>query len=129
MADYEVKTDILIRTEFDDRECNSLMYESWKEKIVEDIRSIFAENEMLAGNITSELKFVFVGYKVKLEYTYSCNDESGQEAEKFSEYCIKGIEQNLEEAGYHIENITCHACEMDMEWLDQLEARIFPKRS
>ncbi|XBX10654.1 hypothetical protein QMP26_41700 (plasmid) [Enterocloster clostridioformis] len=129
MTDYEVKTAILINTGFDDRECNSLMYEDWKVKVVEEIREVFAGDVTLAGYITSNLNFAFTGYKVKLEYTFSCNDESEQEAESFSEYCIKGIEHNLGKLGYRVENITCHACEMDMGWLDELEERIFHKGS
>lgn len=125
MADYEVKTAILIDTGFDDRECNSLMYDGWKEKMGEDIRKAFAGDEALAGYITSDLNFLFIGYKVKLEYTFSCNDDSEQEAEDYAVFCLKGIQQKLEEVGYHIEKITCRAGAMDMEWLDKLEDSVF----
>ena len=53
-----------------DREWNSLMYDKWKEKMVESIRKAFAGDETLAGYITSDLKFLLFGYKVKFKWKY-----------------------------------------------------------
>lgn len=44
MRDYEVNTAVLFHTGFDDRECNRLMFEGMKDKIVSDIRRAFEED-------------------------------------------------------------------------------------
>ena len=76
MRDYEVNTAVLFHTGFSDGECNRLMFEVMKEKIVEDIRSAFEKDGTLSQNITSNLDFTFSGYKVNVEYTFSCHDEN-----------------------------------------------------
>ena len=100
MRDYEVKTAVLFHTGFNDGECNRLMFEGMKEKIVEDIRSAFEKDVTLSPNITSNLDFTFSGYKVKVEYTFSCHDENEAEAERFSNYCLQNIRQGLEAVSY-----------------------------
>lgn len=125
MQDYEVNTSVRFTTGFDDRECNSLMFESMKDKIVKDITMAFGKNQVLSEYISSDLNFTFSGYKVKVEYTFSCHDENKAEAESFSSYCLKNIQDRLQEDGYTIEKIVCSASEMDMGWLDQLEKTWF----
>lgn len=125
MVDYEVKTVVLFDTGFNDRECNSLMFEGMKDKITEDIRDIFESDETLASYITSNLTFGFCGYKARLEYTFSCHDENEEEAESFSDSSLRDIREELAERGYHIEQITCKAEEMSMEWLDRMEDMCF----
>jgi hypothetical protein len=116
-----VNTAVLFHTGFNDGECNRLMLEGMKEKIVEDIRSAFEKDRTLSKNITSNLDFTFSGYKVKVEYAFSCYDENEAEAESFSNYCLQNIRQGLEEQGYTMEKVTCEASEMDMTWLDRME--------
>ena len=65
------------------------------------------------------------GYKVRVEYEFSCFDENMQEAEGFSNYCVKGVQSRLEELGYRMESISSKAEEMDMGWLDELESMVF----
>lgn len=125
MKDYEVNTAVLFHTGFADGECNRLMFEGMKEKIVNDIRSEFEKDSTLSQNITSNLDFTFSGYKVKVEYTFSCHDENEAEAESFSNYCLQNIREGLQEKGYTMEKVTCEAGEMDMAWLDRLETMWF----
>ena len=126
LKDYTVNTAITFHTGFDDRECNCLMYEGMKEKIKNDIQTAFLNDESLKGYITSDLTLRFLdGYKVRVEYEFSCYDENEQEAEGFSNYCVKGVQSRLEELGYRMESISSKAEEMDMGWLDELESMVF----
>lgn len=124
--DYNVKTRILLDTNFNAGEFNDLMYESTKPHIIEDIKSVIEEDPTLPQYIDGDLTFRFLSnYKVLLKYQFSCNDENEAEAESFSKSCVEDIRMELEEKGYHIERISCTAEEMDMEWLDRLEDMIF----
>ncbi len=126
LKDYTVNTAITFHTGFDDRENNCLMYEGMKEKIKKDIQTAFLNDESLKGYITSDLTLRFLdGYKVRVEYEFSCYDENKQEAEGFSNYCVKGVQSRLEELGYRIESISSKAEEMGMGWLDELESMVF----
>ena len=121
MTDYEVKTALLMDTGFDDRECNCLMFDGRKREIAEEIQAVFESDKSLMDYITSDLDIQFIDYKVRVGYTFSCNDENEQEAESFSEYYTRGIQEKLKELGYEVKRITCVASEMDMGWLDRLE--------
>lgn len=123
--DYEVKTRVLLDTGFDDRECNHLMFDGIKNEMVKQIKAVFESDKTLSENITSDLNFTFSGYKVDLEYTFSCNDENEAEAESFSTYCLRNIEEKLQEQGFNVKKITCEAEEMDMGWLDRMESMWF----
>lgn len=123
--DYEVRTKVLLDCGFDDRECNCLMFDGMKNEMVERIRAVFEHDKTLSEYITSDLNFTFSGYKVELEYTFSCNDENEAEAEGFSAYCLRSIEGKLQEQGFRVKNITSKAEEMDMQWLDRLESMWF----
>ena len=125
MTDYEVKTSISLDTGFDDRENNRLMFEDRKRGIIKDIKSVFESDKTLTEYIAGDLDFQFDGYKVKVEYIFTCNDENEAEAESFSNYCVNGIQNKLEELGYGIKQVTCKASEMDMEWLNRLEGMWF----
>ena len=126
LKDYTVNTAITFHTGFDDRECNRLMYEGMKEKIKNDIQTAFLNDESLKGYITSDLTLRFLdGYKVRVEYEFSCYDENKQEAEGFSNYCVKGVQSRLEELGSRMESSSSKAEEMGMGWLDELESMVF----
>ena len=126
LKDYTVNIAITFYTGFDDRENNCLMYEGMKEKIKNDIQTAFLKDENLKGYITSDLTLRFLdGYKVRVEYEFSCYDENEQEAEGFSNYCVKGVQSSLEELGYRMECVSSKAEEMDMGWLDELESMVF----
>ena len=102
------------------------MYEGMKEMIKHDIQTAFLSDESLKGYTTSDLTLRFLdGYKVRVEYEFSCYDENKQEAEGFSNYCVKGVQSRLEELGYRMESISSKAEEMDMGWLDELESMVF----
>ena len=60
-----------------------------------------------------------------MEYEFSCYDDNEQEAEGFSNYCVKEVQSGLEELGYRMESISSKAEEMDMGWLDELESMVF----
>ena len=126
--DYNVKTRILLNTNFNTNEFNDLMYESTKPHIIEDIKSVIEEDPTLPQYIDGDLTFCFLSnYKVQLKYHFSCNDENEAEAGSFSKSCVEDIRRELEGKGYRIEKISCTAEEMDMKWLDELEDMVFPK--
>ena len=125
MKDYDVNTAVLLNTGFDDRECNYLMFDGMKEKIVNDIKEVFEKDKTLSEYINSNLDLTFLGYVVKVEYNFTCHDENEAEAESFSNYCLQNIREALQERGYTIEKVTCTASEMDMGWLDRLEGMWF----
>ena len=102
------------------------MDEGMKETIKNDSQTAFVSDESLKSYITSDLTLRFLdGYKVRVEYEFSCYDENEQEAEGFSNYCVKGVQSRLEKLGYRMECVSSKAEEMDMGWLDELEAMVF----
>ena len=126
--DYNVKTGILLNTNFNTREFNDLMYESAKPHMIEEIKSVIEADPTLPQYIDGNLTFRFLSdYKILLKYQFVCNDENEAEAESFSKSCVEDIRRELEEKGYCIERINCTAKEMDMKWLDELEDMVFPK--
>ena len=126
--DYNVKTRILLDTNFNTREFNDLMYESAKPRIIEDIKSVIENDPTLLQYIDGDLTFRFLSdYRILLKYQFVCNNENEAEAESFSKSCVEDIRRELEEKGYRIERIDCTAKEMDMKWLDELEDMLFPK--
>ena len=126
--DYNVKTRILLNTNFNTSEFNDLMYENVKPGIIEDIKSVIEEDPTLCGYIDGDLTFRFLpDYKVLLKYDFNCNDENKAEAESFSRYCVDDIRRELDVKGYRIVRSKCRAEEMDMEWMEKLEDMIFSK--
>ncbi|WP_455437657.1 hypothetical protein [Hungatella hathewayi] len=125
MMDYEVRTAILLDTGFDDRECNCFMFDGRKREIADEIWSVIKSDKRLSEYITDDLEVQFHGYKVRVGYTFSCNDENEKDAESFAESCTHDIQDKLKELGYEVKRITCIASEMDMGWLDRLEQMWF----
>ena len=108
--DYNVKTRILLDTNFNTREFNDLMYESAKPRIIEDIKSVIENDPTLPQYIDGDLTFRFLSdYRILLKYQFGCNDENEAEAESFSKSCVEDIRKGLEEKGYRIERIDCTA--------------------
>ena len=87
--DYNVKTGILLNTNFNTREFNDLMYESAKPRIIEDIKSVIENDPTLPQYIDGDLTFRFLSdYRILLKYQFGCNDENEAEAESFSKYTV-----------------------------------------
>lgn len=82
----------------------------------------------MTSSISGDLDFTFTGYKVNLEYVFTCHDENEAEAESFSEYCLNYVRDEFEKLGYCIEKISCEVQEADMDWLDKMEDAIFGPR-
>ena len=108
-ADYAVRTKVTFLLNFDGSgEVNILA--------LPDVQRAFADGD---------LTFQFDGRRAEVEYTFSCYDESQEEAESFSEYCVKSVREDLEAFGCKLGQIHCAADEKDMTWLDQLEDAVF----
>ena len=108
--DYNVKTRVILNTNFNTSECNDLIYESAKPHIIEDIKSVVEEDPTLPQYIDGDLTFCFLcDYRVLLKYQFSCNDDNEAEAESFSKSCVEDIREKLEGKGYRIERISCTA--------------------
>ena len=69
MRDYRVKTKVNILTGFPSDEFNPLLFERAKQNIVDKIRDIIKNDEVLPKYIEGDLFFRFYGFKVSLEYT------------------------------------------------------------
>lgn len=121
MLDYDVKVQVVIHSGFDGKEFNDLMYETMKGQIVEDVKSLFEQEDTLCSHVDGDLKFRFLdGYKVRLSYTFACHDENPAEAESFASYSLKMIQKKLEERGYRLGKMTFKAEEADVSLLKQM---------
>lgn len=128
--DYDVQTKVSFRLDFDGSgEFNMLLLPDIQKQFVQHVKKVYEKDDTLgSGYISSNLNFHFDGRMVQLEYTFSCHDENEAEAESFSDYCVRGVQKELEGFGCKIRKIDCKAEEADMAWLDQLEDAIFGPR-
>ena len=131
--DYDVQTTVNFRLDFDGSgEFNILLLPDIQKQFVQHVKEVFERDDTLGKSyyVTSDLNFHFDGRMVQLEYTFSCHDENEAEAESFSAYCVRDVQEALEGFGCKIRKIDCKAEEADTSWLDQLEDAIFgPKDS
>ena len=128
--DYNVQTKVKFRLDFDGSgEFNTLLLPDVQKQFVQHVKEVYEQDDTLGnGYVSSDLNFRFDGRMVQLEYTFSCHDENAAEAESFSAYCVRCIQEKLEGFGCKIRKIDCKAEEADMSWLDQLEDKIFGPR-
>ena len=128
--DYDVQTKVSFRLDFDGSgEFNMLLLPDIQRQFVQHVKKIYEKDDTLgSGYVSSDLNFHFDGRMVQLEYTFSCHDENEAEAESFSDYCVRGVQKELEGFGCKIRKIDCKAGEADMSWLDELEDAIFGPR-
>ena len=125
MKDYRVKTRVELSTGFPEGEFNLLMFEKTKKQMTEKIADIMKENDLLSYYIEGDLSFHFCGYKMCLEYIFTCHDDSRKEAESFSRYAMERLRDQLEKNGYRIEHIYCRARSIDEKEIQRLEERFF----
>ena len=128
--DYDVQTKVSFRLDFDGSgEFNMLLLPDIQKQFVQHVKKVYEKDDTLgSGYVSSDLNFHFDGRMVQLEYTFSCHDENEAEAESFSDYCVRGVQKELEGFGCKIRKIDCKAGEADMSWLDALENAIFGPR-
>ena len=128
--DYDVQTKVSFRLDFDGSgEFNMLLLPDIQKQFVQHVKKVYEKDDTLgSGYVSSDLNFHFDGRMVQLEYTFSCHDENEAEAESFSDYCVRGVQKELEGFGCKIRKIDCKAEEADMSWLDALEDAIFGPR-
>lgn len=128
--DYDVQTKVKFRLDFDGSgEFNVLLLPDIQKQFTQHVKEVYERDDTLgSGYVSSNLNFHFDGRMVQLEYTFSCHDENAAEAESFSAYCVRCIQEALEGFGCKIRKIDCKAEEADMSWLDQLEDKIFGPR-
>lgn len=125
-ADYDVRTKVTFLLNFDGSgEVNILALPDVQRAFAEHVRNVFQQDETLGDYIDGDLTFQFDGRRAEVEYTFSCYDESQEEAESFSEYCVQSVREDLEAFGCKLCQIRCTADEADMTWLDQLEDAVF----
>lgn len=127
--DYNVRTKVAFVLDFDGSgEFNLLALPSVQCAFAEHVQSVFQKDDTLRDYIEGDLSFRFDGRRADLEYTFTCFDENEEEAESFSDYCVKSVRKDLEAFGCKLTKIHCTAEEADMTWLDQLEDSIFGPR-
>ena len=128
--DYDVQTKVKFRLDFDGSgEFNVLLLPDIQKQFTQHVKEVYERDDTLgSGYVSSDLNFHFDGRMVQLEYTFSCHDENAAEAESFSAYCVRDVQEALEGFGCKIRKIDCKAEEADMSWLDQLEDKIFGPR-
>lgn len=127
--DYNVATKITFWLNFmGGNDLNDLAFPDVYQAFTDHVKEVFQEDDTLKDYVSSNLDFHFDGRKCRLEYTFSCHDESEAEAESFSEYCVRDVQEELEAFGCRLSTINCSAQEADMTWLDELEDAIFGPR-
>ena len=128
-SDYDVCTKATFRLDFDGSgELNLLALPDAQRAFANHVRDVFQRDGTLGGGyVHGDLSFQFHGRRTELEYTFSCHDESAEEAESFSTYCLRTVQSDLEAFGCQLRQIRCTAKEADMTWLDQLEDKVFPQ--
>ena len=128
--DYDIQTTVYFRLDFDGSgEFNTLLLPDVQKQFVQHVKEVYEQDDTLGnGYVSSDLNFRFDGRMVQLEYTFSCHDENEAEAESFSAYCVRCVQEALEGFGCKIRKIDCKAEEADMTWLDRLEDAIFGPR-
>ena len=130
--DYDVQTKVKFRINYDSAgEFNALLIPDIQKQFAQHVKEVFEQDATLGGGyVSSNLNFHFDGRTAQLEYTFSCHDENEAEAESFSKYCVRGVQEELEEFGCKIRKIECKAEEADTSWLDRLEDAVFgPKEA
>ena len=82
-------------------------------------------NELLSYYVEGDLSSHFCGYKMCLEYIFTCHDDSRKEAESFSRYAMERLRDQLEKNGYRIEHIYCRVRSIDEKEIQRFEERFF----
>lgn len=128
--DYDVQTKVSFRLDFDGSgEFNMLLLPDIQKQFVQHVKKVYEKDDTLgSGYVSSDLNFHFDGRMVQLEYTFSCHDENKAEAESFSDYCVRGVQKELEGFGCKIRKIDCKAEEADMSWYEAFEDAVFGPR-
>lgn len=128
--DYDVQTKVSFRLDFDGSgEFNMLLLPDIQKQFVQHVKKVYEKDDTLgSGYVSSDLNFHFDGRMVQLEYTFSCHDENEAEAESFSDYCVRGVQKELERFGCQIRKIDCKAEEADMSWYEAFEDAVFGPR-
>ena len=124
--DYNVHTDVRIRLNFDGTgEMNILAMPAVQSSFADQVASLFRDDRTLSEHVSGNLDFAFDGRNARIQYTFSCHDDSPAEAESFSRFCLNHIKNRLQGFKCRVQSVTCHAEEADMTWLDELEGRLF----
>lgn len=125
-TDYDVRTRVSFKLDFDGGgELNLLALPDVQRAFAGHVQNVFQQDDTLGSYVQGDLTFQFNGRHVDLEYTFSCHDESKEEAESFSDYCVKSVRKDLESFGCKLLQTRCTAEEADMTWLDRLEDAVF----
>ena len=100
--DYDVQTKVRFRLDFDGSgEFNTLLLPDIQKQFVQHVKEVYQRDDTLGnGYISSDLNFQFDGRTVRLEYTFTCHDENKAEAESFSAYCVRCVQEALEGFGW-----------------------------
>ena len=125
-TDYDVRTKVSFKLDFDGGgELNLLALPDVQRAFAGHVQNVFQQDDTLGSHIRGDLTFRCDGRHVDLEYTFTCHDESREEAESFSDYCVKSVRKDLESFGCKLLQTRCTAEEADMTWLDQMEDAVF----
>ena len=104
--DYDVQTKVSFRLDFDGSgEFNMLLLPDIQKQFVQHVKKVYEKDD-----------------------TFSCHDENKAEAESFSDYCVRGVQKELEGFGCKIRKIDCKAEEADMSWYEAFEDAVFGPR-
>lgn len=125
-TDYDVRTKVSFKLDFDGSgELNLLALPDVQRAFAGHVQNVFQQDDTLRSYVQGDLTFQFDGRRVDLEYTFTCHDESKEEAESFSDYCVKSVRKDLESFGCKLLQTRCTAEETDMTWLDRMEGAVF----
>lgn len=112
-SDFEVSTRVRFTLDFDGNgEMNLLALPDVQQAFAERVKEVFQADDTLKDYVTGDLNFRFDGRRCCLAYTFSCFDENEAEAESFSQYCVRGVQKELEAFGCKLTGIDCTAEEI-----------------
>lgn len=117
--DYTVA--VTLQITFVNKEFNCLLRPELKNCIIQCFRDI---NQGYINEGSEKIQFPG-DEKAIVEYSFSCNDTSEDEAESFARYKIHEASEVLDNYGFMLKSEYYDAEEADMGWLDELEANIF----
>ncbi len=82
---------------------------------ISHVTGIFNRDETLAERTVGDLNFSCQGSCVNVQYTFARRDKDAASAEKFSEQCVRRVQDQLEGYGCKIVKIECFAEELELD--------------
>lgn len=110
MPDFAVSCQVSFRITCEDQGVDTM-----QDTFAGHVTGIFNSDEALAERTVGDLNFTFRGRCAEVQYTFARQDKDAASAEKFSEQCVRDVQDALEGYGCKIEKIDCFAEELEKD--------------